>query len=57
MMIEVKVREGNLKRALYLFNRKVGKSGILRESRERQAFVKPSEKRHKRRMTIKKFGV
>jgi len=45
-MIIVPLKEGeNIERALKKFKRKFEKTGIVRELRERQAFIKPSVKR------------
>jgi small subunit ribosomal protein S21 len=51
-MIIVPLKEGeNIDRALKKFKRKFEKTGVLRELRSRQAFVKPSVSR---RAEIKK---
>jgi small subunit ribosomal protein S21 len=45
-MIIVPVKEGeNIDRALKKFKRKFEKTGVIRELRSRQAFVKPSVRR------------
>ncbi len=45
-MIVVKVEEGEtIDRALKRFKRRIEKSGIMREVRERQFYKKPSEER------------
>lgn len=45
-MIIVPIKEGeNIERALKKFKRKFEKTGVMRELRSRQAFVKPSVKR------------
>ena len=45
-MILVPVKEGeNIDRALKKFKRKFEKTGVIRELRARQAFVKPSVRR------------
>ena len=45
-MIIVPVKEGeNIDRALKKFKRKFEKTGVIRELRARQAFVKPSVRR------------
>ena len=50
-MIVIPVKEGeNIERALKKYKRKFEKTGIMRELRARQAYVKPSVKR---RETIK----
>ena len=42
-MIIVPIKEGeNIERALKKFKRKFEKTGVLRELRSRQAFIKPS---------------
>lgn len=58
-MIIVPVKEGeNIERALKKFKRKFEKTGIIRELRARQAFVKPSVRRRdeiKRAIYIQKM--
>lgn len=45
-MIIVPVKEGeNIDRALKKFKRKFEKTGVIRELRARQAFIKPSVRR------------
>jgi small subunit ribosomal protein S21 len=45
-MIIVPIKEGeNIERALKKFKRKFEKTGIVKELRNRQAYVKPSVKR------------
>lgn len=45
-MIVVPVKEGeNVERALKRFKRKFEKTGVIKELRSRQAFIKPSVKR------------
>jgi small subunit ribosomal protein S21 len=45
-MIVVPIKEGeNIERALKKFKRKFEKTGTMREVRERQAYIKPSERR------------
>ena len=49
-MIIVPVKEGeNIERALKRFKRKYERTGIVKELRKRQAFVKPSVERRKKR--------
>ena len=43
----VEVRNGDFNYALRKFKKKVQEAGIIQEVRERQAYVKPSEKRAK----------
>ncbi len=46
IMIIVPLKEGeNIERALKKFKRKFEKTGVIRELRSRQAYVKPSIKR------------
>ena len=58
-MIIVPVKEGeNIERALKKFKRKFEKTGIIRELRSRQAYVKPSVRRRdeiKRAIDIQKM--
>lgn len=45
-MIIVPVKEGeNIERSLKKFKRKFEKTGVIRELRSRQAFIKPSVRR------------
>lgn len=51
-MIVIPVKEGeNIERALKKFKRKFEKTGVVKELRERQAYIKPSKRR---REVIKK---
>jgi small subunit ribosomal protein S21 len=43
--MEVIVKNGNIEKAMRIFKRKVKKSGLLQEIKERQHYTKPSEKR------------
>lgn len=43
----VEVKNGDFNKALRIFKKKVQEAGIIQEIRERQAYVKPSEKRKK----------
>ena len=58
MSITVEVRGGNLEKAMRVLKKKVQKAGIVKEARERQYFMKPSEKKREvmktRAITIKK---
>ncbi len=45
----VEVRNGDFNYALRKFKKKVQDSGLIQEVRERQAYVKPSEKRAKQK--------
>lgn len=47
--VEVDVRNQNLEKALKVFNRKVRKTGVLREYKERMHYTKPSEERRDKR--------
>jgi small subunit ribosomal protein S21 len=46
-MIKVKVKNGNIERALKTYKRKFRNVGVVNELRERQEYTKPSEKRRK----------
>ena len=49
-MIVVPLKEGeNIERALKKFKRKYEKTGVVKELRRRQAFMKPSVKRRKQK--------
>ena len=49
-MIVVPLKEGeNIERALKKFKRKFEKTGVVKELRERQAFIKPSVKNREQR--------
>tara|TARA_R100000084_G_C4618245_1_gene131755 strand:- start:197 stop:337 length:141 start_codon:yes stop_codon:yes gene_type:complete len=45
MSITVEVRGGNLEKAMRVLKKKVQKAGIVKEARDRQYFMKPSEKK------------
>ncbi|MFB6352138.1 MAG: 30S ribosomal protein S21 [Bradymonadaceae bacterium] len=48
--IEVKVKDGNINRAINRLKREIGREGISRELKRRRFYEKPSEeKRRKRR--------
>ena len=53
-MIVIPLKEGeNIERALKKFKRKFEKTGVIKELRERQAFIKPSvEKRNVKKRAI-----
>ena len=59
IMIIVPLKEGeNIERALKKFKRKFEKTGVIRELRSRQAFVKPSVRRReeiKKAMYVQKM--
>lgn len=49
-MIIVQIKEGeNIERALKKFKRKYEKTGVVKELRSRQAFIKPSVQKRKRK--------
>lgn len=49
-MIIVQLKEGeNIERALKKFKRKYEKTGVVKELRSRQAFIKPSVEKRKRK--------
>lgn len=52
-MASVKVWEGGFEKALRKFKKKVMNEGILQEIRDRQHFMKPSEKRNKAKAAAK----
>lgn len=45
--LTVEVRNGDFNKALRIFKKKVQQEGIVQEIRERQHYVKPSERRAK----------
>jgi small subunit ribosomal protein S21 len=50
-MIVVPLKEGeNIERALKKFKRKFEKTGVVKELRNRQAFIKPSVQKRKERI-------
>tara|TARA_B100001559_G_scaffold317142_1_gene321800 strand:+ start:847 stop:1122 length:276 start_codon:yes stop_codon:yes gene_type:complete len=52
--IYVEVRNGDVNGALRKFKKKVQESGVLQEYRERQEYVKPSEKRKRDKAAAKR---
>lgn len=54
-MIEVKVKNNNVGLAIKQLNRKVGKTGLLKELRRRAYYEKPSAKRHARKKVLKRI--
>ena len=49
-MIVVQLKEGeNIERALKKFKRKYEKTGVVKELRSRQAYIKPSIEKRKRK--------
>jgi len=53
LSITIQVRNGNLEQAMRVLKRKVQKEGIVRELKERQFYMKPSEKKRE----AKKRGI
>lgn len=52
--VSVKVRNGNVNKALSIFKKKVISSGILQEYKDRQEYIKPSlRKREKLKKAIR----
>lgn len=50
-MIIIPIKEGeNIERALKKFKRKFEKTGVVKELRSRQAFIKPSVAKRKQKM-------
>ena len=43
----IEVRNGDVNKALRIFKKKVQEEGVLQEYKERQHYVKPSEKKRK----------
>ena len=43
----IEVRNGDVNKALRIFKKKVQEEGVLQEYKERQHYVKPSEKKSK----------
>lgn len=54
--LRVEVRDGNVEKALRIFSKKVQNSGILKEYKERQEFVKPSVKKRRAKKAAAKEG-
>jgi len=52
-LVEVQVRNGNLEKAMRVLKKKVKKEGILKEIKDRQYYMKPSEKKRE----AKKQGI
>ena len=50
----VEVRNGDATKAIRIFKKKVQEAGIIQEYRERQFYVKPSEKKRKAKAAGKK---
>lgn len=50
----VEVRNGDVNKALRIFKKKVQEAGIIQEVRDRQQYVKPSEKRRKAKQAGRK---
>ena len=50
----VEVRNGDATKAIRIFKKKVQEAGIIQEYRERQFYVKPSEKRRKAKQAGRK---
>ena len=47
-MLEVKVRKNNVEHALRILKRKIKDSGLMLEIRDRQHYVKPSDKKREK---------
>lgn len=50
----VEVRNGDVNKALRIFKKKVQESGVIQEYKERQHYVKPSEKRRRAKQAGRK---
>lgn len=46
--VSVKVKNGNVNKALSIFKKKVATSGVIQEFKERQEYVKPSLQRREK---------
>ena len=56
MTKKVKVRKGNLEKAMREIKKKVAKEGIIKTLKQKQYYIKPSEiKREKKKEGIKNF--
>jgi len=53
LTVVVEVRNGNLEKAMRVLKKKVQREGLLKELRDRQYYVKPSEKKRE----AKKQGI
>ena len=47
--VGVKVRKGNVEKAISIFKKRVKETGILQEYRSRQEYIKPSAKKRKKK--------
>lgn len=45
--LTVEVRNGDVNKAIRIFKKKVQEAGVIQEYRERQEYVKPSERKRK----------
>jgi small subunit ribosomal protein S21 len=52
--LAVEVRNGDINKALRIFKKKVQEAGVIQEIRDRQCYVKPSEKRRKAKQAGRK---
>lgn len=52
--LAVEVRNGDVNKALRIFKKKVQEAGIIQEVRDRQQYVKPSEKRRRAKQAGRK---
>ena len=50
----IEVRNGDVNKALRIFKKKVQEEGVLQEYKERQHYVKPSEKKRKAKQAGRK---
>lgn len=51
--VSVDVKNGNVDRAIRIFNKKVYRSGVLQQYNENQEYKKPSTKRREKRRQAK----
>ena len=55
-MVEVTVRNGNVEKAMRVLKKKLLKDGMMRESKERQYYQKPSHiKREAKKQQIRRY--
>ena len=52
-MLEVKVRKNNVEHALRILKRKIKDSGLMLEIRDRQQYVKPSDKKREKKSYLR----
>jgi small subunit ribosomal protein S21 len=53
-MIEVKIKNGEFEKGMRVFKKACQKDGFMMEMRERRYFIKPSERKRKKRNEAKR---